>query len=177
MTCALGFCKSSAGLTGTDTSTNIRPPTTSPQPPRHPLTPSRGALLKRCLEPHFNMAAFLATPAIDTYEGFNALFLQPKDGGFEIGYLSNKPPQARVLRLEGSRGMSNTTWEEPWPKVLEGQKQLNEIVRADQGKDELIRDLLDLMRCVQPGLADTAQSIGPRGESGGCAAEYTDPDC
>lgn len=123
------------------------------------------------------MEAFLATPNIEAYEGFNALFLQPRprprstegdtaeQGRFEIGYLSNKPPQARTLQLDGSRGLSNTTWDEPWPKVLAGQVQVDELVRRGLGEEELIEGLFTLMRWVISLYWSSEQQVAIRADS------------
>jgi uncharacterized protein with NRDE domain len=92
------------------------------------------------------MSAFLSTPDVEAYEGFNALFLQPRNGGFEVGYISNKPPQARTLQVQGSRGLSNTVWDEPWPKVLQGQEQVDELIERGLQGQELVDALFALMR-------------------------------
>ncbi|KAF7724216.1 hypothetical protein EC973_001235 [Apophysomyces ossiformis] len=47
-------------------------------------------------------------------------------------------------------GLSNSTLNNPWPKVKEGCRSFEEILSRDQNEDELVEDLFSLLSTTKP---------------------------
>jgi len=96
--------------------TNVREPhLTAPAPC------SRGWLTRRYLEEELENTRFcgLLQETSDQYLGYNLIF-----GSLdELFYFSNRNNQARQLS-PGIYGLSNARLDTPWPKVVQGKKQL-----------------------------------------------------
>ncbi|WOO85745.1 Transport and Golgi organization protein 2 [Vanrija pseudolonga] len=142
--------------------TNIRYPVT----PTTTITPSRGLLLKAFLAPPPAQAPpiddFLNSISSETYAGFNLLLfhLHKRQNGWgedEIGYLCNQP-QHTLLSLSNdnvpSRGISNSPLDAPFPKVVEGEARMTQLLadcHAQGGsEDDLVENLMSLLSPSRP---------------------------
>lgn len=91
------------------------------------------------------------------YAGFNLLVGElGATGQFKMGYTSNRSEDHGRIVTEESVGLSNSTLEEPWPKVVEGNTALAEAymqcregaVDEDAEKDALVGRLWNVLSCV-----------------------------
>lgn len=84
------------------------------------------------------------------YVGFNLLLFDLKGDKTEIGYLSNRPEPTK-LTPDGERchGISNSPWNQPYPKVVEGEERMTETLKAwtaaGGDEDDLIARMMDLL--------------------------------
>jgi uncharacterized protein with NRDE domain len=92
---------------------------------------------------------------LEAFDGFNLLLFHVKAEGAEVGYMSNRPKgRAEILGsdVKGTRGLSNTAMEEPWPKVRNGKtrmdKELQEWSEEKESEEELTERLFGLLRYV-----------------------------
>lgn len=119
--------------------------------------PSRGQLLRRYLDQSPSDSPIddltTSTPNLSAYEGFNLLVFAVNGQGVDVGHLSNRPkPTVARLDVRNSEihGVSNTPINQPWPKVLSGNKRMGSELRewsgAQETEDGLIRRLMDLLR-------------------------------
>ncbi|KAL1405208.1 hypothetical protein Q8F55_008833 [Vanrija albida] len=128
--------------------------------------PSRGLLLKSFLAPPPAEARplddFLSSIGSASYAGFNLLLfhLHKRDDGWgesEIGYLCNRPEHTH-RSLAGdhapSRGISNSPLDAPFPKVVQGEARMTQLLadwQAQEGsEDELVEGLMSLLSPSRP---------------------------
>lgn len=142
-----------------DGRTNIRDPNITGAAIRRPGAPSRGKLLRSFLEAPATLKPieeFMEkNEDLEAYDGFNLLLFHVKTEGAEVEYISNRPVgRAGILKwdVKGTRGVSNTPMEEPWPKVRDGQtgmdRELREWSETKEGEEELLKRLFRLLRYV-----------------------------
>ncbi|WWC60626.1 uncharacterized protein I303_103200 [Kwoniella dejecticola CBS 10117] len=140
--------------------TNVR--LTPPTPPlkASPNPPSRGLLLKQFLSPppgHApDLQAYLESlyPSSGDYEGFNLLLFSLKGPKADIGYLTNRPSpslkdlndlsgSSNLSKNAGCMGISNSPIDEPWPKVQDGSRQMEDTLKAWQENVEDDKALIE----------------------------------
>ena len=139
-----------------------------PAPGVQPLSPppSRGKLLREFLSPspltssQLETQSYIAShfPTAGDYEGFNLLLfsLSPERS---IGYLTNRPsPSSLDLTSslcggeDGQRrcvGLSNSPLDEKWPKVQQGEKNMEKSLREweekREGEDRLVERMFRVL--------------------------------
>lgn len=71
---------------------------------------------------------------------------------FEVGYICNKPDVTkRIIPISPGKsyGLSNSHWDNPWPKVVKGQSFLEEALARsrEEGESEegLVERLMGIM--------------------------------
>jgi len=98
---------------------------------------------------------YLRTIDPDRYVGFNLLLIHPHktESGWkqtDIGYISNRP-KATIMQPDknGCKGMSNSPWAEPYPKVVNGEKAMAATLAewTDKGEDDdaLVERMMTLL--------------------------------
>ncbi|WWC68344.1 uncharacterized protein I206_102269 [Kwoniella pini CBS 10737] len=142
---------------------------TPPIPPFKPSLnpPSRGLLLKEFLSPKPENAPqvhqYLKShyKSSNEYEGFNLLLFSLRNPNPEIGYLTNRPePHLSNLHIPLTInnhddfsikcfGISNSPMNKPWPKVENGQKQMEKNLKQwklnNENEKQLINRMFDIL--------------------------------
>lgn len=108
-----------------------------------PDSPSRGALvadfLSGSMDPKTYSSALQARA--NDYNGFNLLF----SDGHELGYLSNRHPQAPDIHWlsPGIYGLSNHLLDTPWPKLTTAKRAFSEALQQLPRTEALFELLAD----------------------------------
>lgn len=85
-----------------------------------------------------------------SYVGFNLLLFDLKGDKAEVGYLSNRP-EPTLLTPDGDtcQGISNSPWNQPYPKVTEGEERMAKTLAAwtaaGGDEDDLVERMMDLL--------------------------------
>ncbi|ADV21400.1 hypothetical protein I305_00567 [Cryptococcus gattii E566] len=174
-----------------------------PAPGVQPLSPppSRGKLLREFLSPSLFTSPQLETqsyisshfPTAGDYEGFNLLLfsLLPER---RIGYLTNRPaPSTLDLTsslcggTDGQRkcmGLSNSPLDEKWPKVQQGEKNMEKSLREweekREGEDRLVERMFGVLSPSRPVTCEhdlTMSTTIPPVKLGEDLFLNTDPHC
>jgi uncharacterized protein with NRDE domain len=130
--------------------TNVRDPMAPLDAPR-----SRGELVADYLREAHEPAAFVAAVAerIAEYAGFNLVVGDAES----VHYLGSRSPEPRVLP-PGVYGLSNDVLDSPWPKVRDGTRELQRIVRKD-GKPK-VGSLFEVLARTDPAPDDLLPDTG-----------------
>lgn len=93
---------------------------------------------------------FLKGITAESYVGFNLLLFDLQRKNVQVGYLSNRPEPTQLTPSEWScQGISNSPWDQPYPKVTEGEDRMTQTLEAwsAQGGDEddLVARMMDLL--------------------------------
>ncbi|OWZ62714.1 hypothetical protein AYX15_05171 [Cryptococcus neoformans] len=148
-----------------------------PAPGVQPLSPppSRGKLLREFLSPSPFTSSQLETqsyisshfPTAGDYEGFN-LLLFSLSAERSIGYLTNRPSPSCIdltSSLCGGEhgqmrcvGLSNSPLDEKWPKVQQGEKNMEKSLREweekGEGEDGLVERMFGVLSPSRPITSD-----------------------
>ena len=120
--------------------------------------PSRGTLIPSFLASNRSPAECLGALAADRdrYAGFS-LLVGNKDS---LAYFCNRDPAPPRLLLPGVYGLSNSTLDTPWPKLVQSRARLAGLLERGQRKPEqLLEVITDRARAPDAELPDTGVGI------------------
>lgn len=96
------------------------------------------------------VADFLKGIDAKSYVGFNLLLFDLQEPEAEVGYLSNRPEPTQLTPNGYScQGISNSPWDQPYPKVTEGEERMTRTLEAwttgGGDEDDLVDKMMDLL--------------------------------
>lgn len=111
---------------------------------------SRGELVKQWLQGHDSPTMLDHMYASrHAYGAFNLLLGRIKDGRVHMSYLTNRPSDAPIRTLQEPNvcGLSNSSPNDPWPKVLWGEALVEDVLaRERHGEAELLEKLFEVLQ-------------------------------
>ncbi|KAG0162902.1 hypothetical protein DFQ28_002456 [Apophysomyces sp. BC1034] len=93
-------------------------------------------------------------PMMQEFSGFNLVCfdLLSQEGA----YITNRRHDGITYLKNGDiYGLSNSTLDDPWPKVRQGCQRFEEVLAKDRGEDELVEELFNLLSMTKP-FSDTS---------------------
>lgn len=96
------------------------------------------------------MSDFLSGIDANKYVGFNLLLFDLQGTKPDVGYLSNRPePTQLTPDRERCRGISNSPWAQPYPKLVDGEERMGHALdcwTAEGGdEDDLVEKMMELL--------------------------------
>ena len=111
---------------------------------------SRGELVKQWLQGHDSPTMLDHMYASrHAYGAFNLLLGRIKDGRVHMSYLTNRPSDAPIRTLQEPNvcGLSNSSPNDPWPKVRWGEALVEDVLaRERHGEAELLEKLFEVLQ-------------------------------
>ena len=111
---------------------------------------SRGELVKQWLQGHDSPTMLDHMYASrHAYGAFNLLLGRIKDGRVHMSYLTNRPSDAPIRTLQEPNvcGLSNSSPNDPWPKVRWGEVLVEDVLaRERHGEAELLEKLFEVLQ-------------------------------
>ena len=111
---------------------------------------SRGELVKQWLQGHDSTTMLDHMYASrHAYGAFNLLLGRIKDGRVHMSYLTNRPSDAPIRTLQEPNvcGLSNSSPNDPWPKVRWGEVLVEDVLaRERHGEAELLEKLFEVLQ-------------------------------
>ena len=111
---------------------------------------SRGDLVKQWLQGHDSPTMLDHMYASrHEYGAFNLLLGRIKDGRVHMNFISNRPRDAPIRTFEepNVRGLSNSSPDDPWPKIRRGEALVEEVLAGERhGQAELIERLFGVLQ-------------------------------
>lgn len=131
--------------------TNFREPEN-----RRTKAPSRGRLVADYLLGDLSPAVYLDSIASEAhlFHGFNLLVGSRSSVRWFSNRAGDHPLQGRELTA-GVYGLSNDLLDTPWPKVVEGKREMREGLEAGADPDTLMQGLLDRTLAAEADLPET----------------------
>ena len=137
----------------------------------HPGVRSRGELVTNFLEDGRTALQFADSLDGDDYAGFSLLAGRLDGGGRELAYVSNRGDKARALS-PGLYGLSNSSLDTPWPKVLRSKARLAALLENDPDAEAMFDLLADRTPGSSEDIADAIADDLPEATARAIAAPF-----